>query len=87
MSPAGVVHTPFLPLRRVAVGGIGEDAVEHELVLADGKRRRAVPGAGRQRAQPEAVDEPVREQRRRLRERQRVHHEHELTRCSGLGNA
>ena len=35
----------FLSLRAVAVGRIGEDAVEHELVLADGERRRIVRGS------------------------------------------
>jgi hypothetical protein len=68
----------FLSSHAVTRGGIGEHAVEHELLLGDGERRRVARGSRRERAQPEAVDKPVREQRRGLRKRKRVLHEHEL---------
>jgi hypothetical protein len=57
-----------------------EDAVEDQLLVLGGERRRLASLTWGERAQSEAVDEPVGEQVGRLRERERVHHEHELSR-------
>ena len=73
----------FLPVRTVAGGGIGEHAVERELLLCDRERRRLGRGSRGERPDAEAVDEAVREERGRGSKRQRVHHEHELPRPLG----
>ena len=54
-----------------------EHAVEHDLFAARGERRPILLGVRGERSQPEAVDEPVGERRRRRRERQRIQHQDE----------
>ena len=67
--------------------GRREDAVEDKLLRAGGERRSLARRARAERPQPEAIDEPVRQPIRRLRERERVHHEHEPVRPLGETDA
>ena len=69
----------FLPwaVRTVSAHGGREHAVDHDLFAARDEWRPVIPIARGERPQPEAVDEPVREERRRRRERQCVQHQDE----------
>ena len=79
VSPAGVVQTPSCPRPSPR-----RDRRRRSRTRTRPRRLRTAQdrptAAGRERAQPEAVDEPVREQRRGLGERQRVLHEHQMPR-------
>ena len=66
-------------LRAVVADRGREHAVEDELLLAGGERRRVAGRACREGAQPEAIEQSVGEQVIGLRERKRVHHEHEMS--------
>ena len=87
----GILADRELHLRAVGAGAqthlratrLVENAVELHLVLQRPEGRSRLVVRRFQRPQAEAVDQAVRQRLRRLRERQRVHHEHEPYRTLG----